>query len=177
MKLRDARVIIEKTRKEYTKQFDEAKKDAINLANELFDVITPIEEDLKAKEEVIDREKEEIRQQKEREAMAIINQKISVLAKYGYIADIYEIQNMSDADFNTLVEEQKLVFEEYENARIEKEESDRKEREEFERQKSEMEAKQKEMDEREAKLKEAEDKAKEAERSKAREKELEEARK
>ena len=57
------RTWISKTRLDYTRQFDQAKKDAMDLEKELLWVISPVEEDLKARKKEFLDEQERIKQE------------------------------------------------------------------------------------------------------------------
>ena len=152
MTLVKARTGIKEERLKFTRPLDEKKKQAIELEEELIGIISPLEKSLEAKETAIDREKEEIRMEKEREAQAIFRDWIAQLAKYGYSYELAELKEMEFANFMNLLELKKLEWETAEKARIEKEESDRKEREEFARQKAEFEKAKAEQERREAEI-------------------------
>lgn len=155
----DARMVLVKTRTgikeerlKFTRPLDEKKRQAIELEEELIGIISPLEKSLEAKENAIDREKEEIRMKKEREKQAIFLDRIAQLAKYWYSHDLAELKEMEFANFMNLLELKKIEWETAEKARIEKEESERKEREEFERQRAEFQKEKAEQERREAEI-------------------------
>lgn len=185
MILRDARITIEKTRKEYTRQFDEAKKTALDLEKELLLIITPIEENLKAQKEQIEAEKERIKEEERLEKERILKGRIEKLSELEYVySDLYRLSQMNEIDFLAIVasaeseykikealrkveEEEKLEAERLEKERLEKE---KKEREEFEAKQKAFEEEQKKLEDEKRKLQEEKDRIQ-------REKDIEEARK
>lgn len=189
MTLRNARTWIQKTRLDYTKQFDEAKKKAMDLEKELIWIITPIEDSLKQQKEKIETEielKKEQERQKKQQALQI---RVNELWKYNYIHhNLFELSEMSEEIYNNLLLVQKTEFEKQEEIRIakEKEEQEKrdkeaKEREEFEEKQKKLKADQEKLEADKRKVQEEKDKIEndriEAQRKVDEDKRLEQARK
>lgn len=129
MELRNARISIEKTRLEYTRQFDEAKKQAISLEKELLAIIVPIEEELKAQKEAIEAEKERIRQEELEQKRLFLQNRVDKLSSFEYIfSDLLKLAQMSEEEFDSLLVEAKTSFEQ---KQAQKEEEEKKRQEEI----------------------------------------------
>lgn len=141
MKLRAARVEIEKARKDFTKNLDEQKAGAITIERELISIISETEDLLKAKKEAYEAKIKAEKEAEEARKQQIIAERTTKLAKYGEVYDPikHAPQILSDEDFAKILESLEIVYQEMERARKEKEEAERREREEFERQKREFE--------------------------------------
>lgn len=126
MTLRNARVWIQKTRKEYTKQFDEAKKQAMDLEKELLEIITPIEDNLKEQKEAIEAEKERIKEEERQKKAVALQARVDDLAKVNFaFTNLSELAEMSEEAYNSLLSEKQKEFAEAEAARKEKEEAEK----------------------------------------------------
>lgn len=126
MTLRNARTWIQKTRLDYTRQFDEAKKQAMGLEKELLSIIEPLEENLKAQKEEIDTEKERIKEEERLKKAEALQKRVDALWKYDYIANnILEIAEMSEIDFNIKLELVKNLFLIEEEKRLEREKQEK----------------------------------------------------
>ena len=163
-----ARTYLEKTRKEYTAQFDQKKKDAIALEKELIDIIAPAEEALKAEKARIAELKEQARLEAERKAKEKLNRRVAELAKVNATHDLFDLEMMEEADFLILLEEKETEFK-AEQERIAKEAEEKAkyeaERASFEAEKAKLEAEKRAMEEEknrithEAELKRAQEEA------------------
>ena len=112
MELRSMRTAIQKTRLDYTRQFDQAKKDAISLEKELLDIITPIEEMLKSQKDEVDVEKERIKQEELEKKRKFLQDRVDQLSSVQYSHhDLHELSQMSEEDFQALLSEKKTTFE------------------------------------------------------------------
>lgn len=118
MKLRDERIKWEKARKEFTASLDEKKKFAIDRERAITCNIIPYEEELKAKKEAYDAEKERIKAEKEAEEMRILQNRIDELTKYGVTAPLEDLKAMSDDGFRMMADMWKKKWEERETIRI-----------------------------------------------------------
>lgn len=188
MKLRDERIKWEKARKEFTASLDEKKKYAIDRERAITSNIIPYEEELKAKKEAYDAEKERIKAEKEAEAMRILQTRIDELTKYGVTAPLEDLKAMSDDGFRMMADMWKKKWEEKEAIRIQEEAEKKRIEEETEKKRQEeAEAIQKQKEENDRIANEQAQKARElAEKEKAikdkedeqkRQEELENARK
>lgn len=141
MKLRNARVEIEKARKDFTKNLDEQKAGAITIERELIGIISETEDLLKDKKEAYEAKIKAEKEAEEARKQQIIAERTTKLAKYGEVYDPikHAPQILGDEDFAKVLESLEIVYQEAEKARKEKEEAERREREEFERQKREFE--------------------------------------
>ncbi|MGP1582937.1 MAG: hypothetical protein ACTTH6_01765 [Candidatus Altimarinota bacterium] len=141
MKLRNARVEIEKARKDFTKNLDEQKAGAITIERELIGIISETEDLLKTKKEAYEAKIKAEKEAEEARKQQIIAERTTKLAKYGEVYDPikHAPQILGDEDFVKILESLEIVYQEMERARKEKEEAERREREEFERQKREFE--------------------------------------
>lgn len=125
MTLRWFRTNIQKTRLAYTKQFDEAKAKAMWLEKELLEIITPIEESLKEQKELIDAEKDRIRQEEEEKKRKFIQDRADTLKQYDFFDfDFYSLWMMTEDGFKELVEQKKIEFKE-KQAKIQQEEKEK----------------------------------------------------
>lgn len=167
--LRDERIAIEKGRKDFTASLDERKKAAIEIERELTGIISPIEEELKAKKEEYEKEQERIKEEEERKKAEVLQDRIRELDSYEAHYDIGLIRNMSDEGFRILADQFKGKFEEVKKQREEEAERKRKEEEEAEKKRQEeAEALRKQKEEQDRIAKEQEEKAQEfARREKA----------
>lgn len=118
MKLRDERIKWEKARKDFTSSLDEKKKFAIDRERAITSNIIPYEEELKAKKEAYDAEKERIKAEKEAEEMRILQERIDELTKYGVIVPLEQLKVMSDEWFRMMADMYKKKWEEAEAIRI-----------------------------------------------------------
>lgn len=193
MVLKKHRVNIKNTRLDYTRQFDEAKKKAMDFEKELVWIIEPLEIELKEKKEAIEQEKAKIKEQQEIEKEKELNKKIQLLWKYWATIDLFNLKMMWDEEFDTYLNNAKTQFEkEQEEKRLQEEkeaeerkkqeeeaEKLRKEREEFDIQKKKQEEDQRKMDEEKNKLENEKNKIAneklEEQRKKDEEKRIEEA--
>jgi len=134
MILRDARIDIEKSRKDFTEDMQKRVKDAIKIEKELIAVIGPIEDALKDKKKAYDDEQERIKLEAERAKQQVIVDRTMSLAKYGVAYDwlIHAPQVMSDLVFSEIITQLEIEFKESEAKKKEQEEFDKKAREEFE---------------------------------------------
>lgn len=141
MKLRAARVEIEKARKDFTKNLDEQKAGAITIERELIGIIAETEDLLKAKKEAYEAKIKAEKEAEEARKQQLIAERTTKLAKYGEVYDPikHAPQILGDEDFAKVLDALEVVYQEMERARKEKEEAERREREEFERQKREFE--------------------------------------
>lgn len=122
MTLRDARINIEKTWKGMRENALAFQRKVIEVEKELIDVISPIEEELKAKKEAYNKAIEEKKAEEARKAEEEFNNRVQELAKYGYIhPDSFDLKTKSDEDFQSLLTEKKTAWEEAEKVRIEEE--------------------------------------------------------
>lgn len=168
-----ARTSIAATRKEYTAQFDQAKKDAIALENNLLAIIAPAEEALKAEKARIAELKEQVRLEAERKAKEKLNLRVAELAKVNATHDLFDLEMMEEADFLSLLsgketaykaEQERLAKEAEEKARYEAE------RASFEAEKAKLEVEKQAMEAeknkiaREAEIKKAQEEAAEKSR-------------
>jgi len=172
-KLVKARVYLEKTRKEYTAQFDARKKSAIELEKELVSIISPAEDALKAEKARIAELKEQARIEAERKAKEKLNHRVTELARVNATHDLFDLEMMEESDFIALLSEKETAFN-AEQARIAKEAEEKekyeKERAEFEAEKAKLEAEKQAMEAEKNKI------AREAELKKAQEEAAEKAR-
>lgn len=123
MILRDARVNIEKTGKTMREDAVAYQKKVIEVEKDLIAVISPVEEELKAKKKVYDDEQERIKEEEARKAEEALNNRVQELAKYGYThSDMFDLKTKTDEEFQTLLSEKKTAWEESERIRIEEEE-------------------------------------------------------
>lgn len=138
-----ARTAIEKTRKEYTAQFDERKKSAIALENELVAITANEEARLKAEKARINELKEQARLEAERKAKEKLNRRVSELAKVNATHDLFDLEAMEEEEFVFLFEVKQAEYEQ-EKARLAKEAEERAkyeaERATFEAEKAKLEA-------------------------------------
>jgi len=186
--LQKARTNIEKTRLDYTRQFDQKKKDAMELEKELLKEIVPTEDMLQEQIDAVKKEQDRIKKEKEEAEAKIIQDRFTKLQEYGFTPTLLEMTLISEEDFEVLLSEKKKLFDDAESIRIEEEnkakalkEKEDKERADFAeeqkkfaedkaKQEAEMKAKQDKID--------ADNKAIEDEKNKlAREKEMEEFKK
>lgn len=142
-KMVKARTAIEKTRKEYTAQFDERKKSAIALENELVAITANEEARLKAEKARINELKEQARLEAERKAKEKLNRRVSELAKVNATHDLFDLEAMEEEEFVFLFEVKQAEYEQ-EKARLAKEAEERAkyeaERATFEAEKAKLEA-------------------------------------
>ncbi len=123
-KLVKARTSLNEVRLEYTRQFDQKKKEATDLEKELLALIAPAEAMLKSEKARIEQEKENIRIEAERKAKEKLNGRIAQLAEFGSVHDLFELEHMEEEVFTLLLSSAKSKFEEA-KALKEKEEADR----------------------------------------------------
>lgn len=122
MKLRKMRTWISKTRVDYTRQFDEAKRQAMSLEKELLWIIEPVEQELKAKKKQIDEEKERIKQEELEKARKHLQDRVWQLLEVEYShSDLHELSQMSAEDFQELLDEKSHIFLENKTKQEEKE--------------------------------------------------------
>jgi nucleolar protein involved in exit from mitosis len=121
MKLRDERIKWQNARKEFTEPLDERKKIAIERERAITSNIIPYEEELKAKKEAYDAEKERIKAEKEAEEMRILQTRIDELTKYGVTAPLDDLKAMSDDGFRMMADMWKKKWEEKEAIRLQEE--------------------------------------------------------
>lgn len=168
-----ARTSIAATRKEYTAQFDQAKKDAIALENNLLAIIAPAEEALKEEKARIAELKEQVRLEAERKAKEKLNLRVAELAKVNATHDLFDLEMMEEADFLLLLEEKETAYK-AEQERLAKEAEEKAkyeaERASFEAEKAKLEAEKQAMEAEKNKI------AREAELKKAQEEAAEKAR-
>lgn len=167
-KLVKARVYLEKTRKEYTAQFDQKKKYAIELEKELVGIISPAEEALKAEKARIAELKEQVRLEAERKAKEKLNHRVAELAKVNATHDLFDLEMMEESDFLSLLSEKETAYK-TEQERLAKEAEEKAkyeaERASFEAEKAKLEAEKQAMEAeknriaREAELKKAQEEA------------------
>lgn len=118
MKLRDERIKWEKARKDYTSSLDEKKKFAIDRERAITSNIIPYEEELKAKKEAYDAEKERIKAEEEAKRMQILQIRIDELTLYGVTVPLEQLKDMSDDGFRMMADMWKKKWEEREAIRI-----------------------------------------------------------
>jgi len=177
MELVKTRTTINKVRLEHTRQYDEAKRNIMDMEKELIGIIEPTEKELEEKEKAIDNEKARIKRESEEKENARIQVMMNELLQYGYVANINELKTITAEWYAYILQAEKAKFEEREAIRKEEEETERREKEEYERKRIEMEAKEKELQERERILREEQDKITRAIENKKREEEMERIRK
>jgi hypothetical protein len=125
MKLRDERIKWEKARKDFTSSLDEKKKFAIDRERAITSNIIPYEEELKAKKEAYDKEKERIKAEEEAERMRVFQARYDEMTKYGVTTDLANLRDMSDDGFRMMADTYKEKWEESEKVRIAKEALDK----------------------------------------------------
>lgn len=142
MELRSTKVDIEKRGKEMREDAIAYQKAVIALERSLTDIVSEVEEELKAEKARIDQLKLDIKLKAEREAREITDSRIRALAQYNVNIPLFELEHMGEAEFITLVETSQLTYEaqqaEVAQAIIDREKLDR-ERVEFEIEKRKME--------------------------------------
>lgn len=178
--VRPKRTDIDKMRKALNEDAQVYIKSINAEAKRLTELIEPLENDLKAKKDAIDSEKERIKKEDEEKKEKLIQQRLHTLIDQGmsfngeYYAigeniklSVVDVRNMTDETFKTLFDSVVEVADKIKEAqRIKDEEakaeSDRlkAEREDFERKKAEQEKKEQEFAERELNLAKAEENAK-----------------
>ena len=126
MVLKNTRVTISKTRLAYTAPKTAEIKQAIELEKEMLWIITPIEDDLKAKKKVIEVEKDRIKQEKKEEERVFLQNRINELAKFNYVyPDVFELSQISETDFYIKLQSVETVFNGNEAKRIEEEKQEK----------------------------------------------------
>lgn len=118
MELRDERIKWEKARKEFTANLDEKKKFAIDRERAITSNIIPYEEELKAKKEAYDAEKERIKAEEKAEKMRVLDARIQELQIYGVTAPLEDLSNMTDDGFRMMADMWKKKWENAEAIRI-----------------------------------------------------------
>lgn len=124
MQVRDERIKVEKARKDFTSTLDERKKFAIDRERELTTPLIEIEEAIKTKKELWDKEQERIKAEKEAEEMRVFKERYDELLKYGVTTDLTSLKAMSDDGFRMMADMYKKKWEEAEKIRLEKEAED-----------------------------------------------------
>lgn len=120
------RTAISKARLDYTRPIEQAKKEAIAKEKELLWVIWPVEEDLKERKKAYLDEQERIKKEKEEQVRKKLQERIDELNKFNYsYSDVYKLSQMSDEDFNVILDQVKIDFENEEKVRKEKEEQEK----------------------------------------------------
>ncbi len=142
MKLRENRLEIEKTGKKMREDALAFQKKVIAVQNEYIGIISPIEDELKAKKEAYDEEIKRQKEEEERKKQEAITNRMKALANYGkdYDTLIHAPGIMSEEDFGKIIASLEAEKQEQERLKKEQEEKERKEREEFERKQKELEA-------------------------------------
>lgn len=121
MQVRNERITIEKARKDFTSTLDERKKFAIDRERELTTPLIEIEEAIKTKKELWDKEQERIKAEKEAEEMRVFKDRYDELMKYGVTTDLASLKAMSDDGFRMMADTYKKKWEEAEKIRLEQE--------------------------------------------------------
>lgn len=121
MKLKDARVNIEKTGKAMREDAVAFQKKVIEVEKDLISVIITVEEELKAKKTIYDKAQEEKKEAERKAQEELANTRNQELAKYGYVHDLFDLKIMEEDKFQELITEKKTSWETAENERIEKE--------------------------------------------------------
>ncbi|MDO4874160.1 MAG: hypothetical protein Q4A35_03080 [Candidatus Gracilibacteria bacterium] len=134
MKLRNARVEIEKGRKEFTQTLDEQKKAATTIEKELIAIIAETEDALKAKKEAYDAKIKAEKEAEEARKQQAIADRTMRLAKYSVQYDTlaHSPNVMSDDKFDTLIAQLEAEYQEKERIRIEEEKRQAEEKARFE---------------------------------------------
>lgn len=121
MELRDARILIEKTRKAENDEKQAAIKMCNNVAKYLTGIISPTEEALEAEEKRVDAELEAIKAQKQAEAAAALEKRIQALQAVQAPFSLAEITVMTDTQFGFVLASATEAFQAKEKIRIEAE--------------------------------------------------------
>ncbi len=120
IELRDIRNDIRKKGKALREGANTFISTVIKRESELILITSPIEEDLEAKEAVIDAEIEAIKKEKIRKENDRIQNRINSLAKFNYAVDYIIAKEMSEEKFNELITQAEIEFTETQN-RLEEE--------------------------------------------------------
>lgn len=111
MQLRATRVDIEKRGKEMREDATAYQKAVIALERSLTDIISEVEDQLKAEKTRIDNLKLEIKLKAEREAREITDKRIRELAQYNVNIPLFELEHMGEVEFIALVQTSRLAYE------------------------------------------------------------------
>jgi len=129
MALAETRRNIQDTGKKMREDAIAYQRKVIEVEKDLLSVIEPIEEQLKEKKkaynDAIEKKKEEERKAQEE----LANNRNQELAKYGYVHDLFDLKIMEEDKFQELLSEKKTAWETAENARIEKENAEKRKNE------------------------------------------------
>lgn len=129
MTLANTRVEIRKTWKAMRESAIQWQKDVIKKEDELVNEIEPTEkalaEKIKAYDDAIEAKKEAERKAQEE----LANNRNQELAKYGYVHDLFDLKIMEEDKFQELLSDKKTAWETVENARIEKENAEKRKNE------------------------------------------------
>ena len=129
MTLANTRVEIRKTGKAMRESAIQWQKDVIKKEDELVNEIEPTEkalaEKIKAYDDVIEAKKEADRKAQEE----LANNRNQELAKYGHVHDLFDLKIIEEDKFQDLLAEKKTAWETAENARIEKENAEKRKNE------------------------------------------------
>ena len=134
MKLRAARVEIEKARKDFTKNLDEQKAGAITIERELVGIISETEDLLKTKKEAYEAKIKAEKEAEEARKQQKIADRTMRLAKYSVQYDTlaHSPNVMSDEKFDVLIAQLEAEYQEKERIRIEEEKRQAEEKARFE---------------------------------------------
>lgn len=102
MELRDARILIDKTRKAETAEAQTYIKTCNAVAKYLTNIIAPTEDALSAEEAAYDAEVEAEKGRKQAEAAAKLQKRIELLQEYGQPFNLAELTLMTDTQFGFL---------------------------------------------------------------------------
>lgn len=137
IKLRDNRTKLNKDRKSFTAHLDEKKNSALSVEKELVGIISPIEDELLAKEEAYEKEQERIKEEKAREEQEILQKRIEALNAVEAEYIVGQIAIMSNEGFDMLLDMHKKKYEEILAERKRQEEEKKRQEEEAEKKRQE----------------------------------------
>ncbi len=137
IKLRDNRTKLNKDRKAFTAHLDEKKNAALSVEKELVGIISPIEEELLAKEEEYEKEQERIKAEKAKEEAEILQKRIEALNAVEAEYIVGQIAIMSNEGFDMLLEMHKKKYDQIVAERKRQEDEKKRQEEEAEKKRQE----------------------------------------
>lgn len=121
-------MILQKSRTDFEKTCKTAREDAVAFQKYVLeeqkkgiDIISEVEEELLAEEKRIDKIKEDIKIEEENKKKAKLQERINSIMIYTHELDVIRIPNMSEDEFSKLVQNERMLFEEREEKRINEE--------------------------------------------------------
>lgn len=137
IKLRDNRTKLNKDRKAFTAHLDEKKNAALSVEKELVGIISPIEDELLAKEEEYEKEQERIKEEKAKKEAEILQKRIEALNAVEAEYIVGQIAAMSDEGFDMFLDMHKKKYEQIVAERKRQEEEKKRQEEEAEKKRQE----------------------------------------